>query len=56
MAGALPDDSVHDSPYCLRFVPGHPDRPGQYLVQVMLAVPEDRTTDRCWLDFPCGTK
>jgi len=39
--------SAHD-PYCLLFGPDNPDSPGSYLLRVMLAVPEDRATDRCW--------
>ena len=47
VARALHEHSVHD-PYCLLFGPDNPDRPGLYLLRVMLAVPEDSATDLCW--------
>jgi hypothetical protein len=39
--------SVHD-PYVLVFGPDNAAAPGQYLLRVMLAVPEDKTTDHHW--------
>ena len=39
--------SVHD-PYLLVFGPESPDAQGQYVVRVVLAVPEDKAPDHSW--------
>ena len=39
--------SVHD-PYLLVFGPEGQDAPGQYVLRVVLAVPEDKPTNHYW--------
>jgi hypothetical protein len=47
LARVLHQYSVHD-PYLLVFGPDNPDAPGQYVLRVVLAVPEDKATDHQW--------
>ena len=47
LAEALRAHSVHD-PYVLLFGPDNPDRPGRYVLRVMLAVPGDRPLGQIW--------
>ena len=47
VAQVLRDHSVHD-PYLLVFGPDSPDVPGQFVLRVALAVPEDQITEHHW--------
>ncbi len=47
VARVLRAHSVHD-PYLLVFGPHSQDAPGRFVLRVVLAVPEDQTTDHQW--------
>ena len=47
VARVLRDYSVHD-PYLLVFGPESQDAPGRFVLRIVLAVPEDQTTEHHW--------